>query len=411
MRILWILRTCPYPANDGEKIRVFNLLRNLSHHEITLVFRVMSDDEIAGARYLRNFCRDVKWVHIPRPSSNLTRMKWVLPFLFSSYPLDLATVYFKEIAGTIQRLCAEISYDIVQIEHSSQSIYLDHVVFRNRPLKIVTMHNIDYIRNERILENMPFGVYKLFYYVNHLRYKKWELSSLRRYDLILTVSETDRDTLLREDGSLPVCIVPNGVDVERYAAVDGLRSAAAHSLVFVASMDSASNNDGAVYFLDSVFPLVRSRYPDACIHLVGRRPGRQLSAYHNNADVFVTGEVADVLPYYAKAAVTVVPLRSGGGTRLKILEAMAAGVPVVSTSVGCEGLAVEDKVHLLIADDPVTFADRIALLFENRELAATIASNARELVRARYDWKQIAKTSDHLFKKAENLSPNPPIVP
>jgi len=331
-------------------------------------------------------------------------VKWTLPFFFSAYPLELATVYFKEIARTIQRLCAVNSYDIVLIEHSSQSIYLDHMVFPNKPAIIVTMHNIDYIRNERILENLPFGIYKLFYYLNQKKYKKWELSNLKRYDLVVTVSETDRDTLLQEDDSLPVCVVPNGVDVDCYEAAAENHKGNAHVLIFVASMDSASNNDGALYFLDTIYPLVKSKYPDTCIYLVGRRPGRQLSAYHNNSDIFVTGEVADVLPYYASAAVVVVPLRSGGGTRLKILEAMAAGLPVVSTSIGSEGLAVEDNRHLLLADDPGTFADRIMLLFENEIIAEELVANACELVRARYDWKLIAKTSEILYEKATNRS-------
>ena len=398
MKILWIARTCPYPANDGEKIRVFNLLKNLSHHEITLVFRVMRENELEHLSELKKYCQHVEYAHIPSPTSNLTRFRWCLPFIFSKYPVSLCTAFFPEIAQILRRLCSENTYDIIQVEHSALTIYLDKLSFLNNPLKIVSMHNIDYIRNERIYRNQRFNINKIFNYINQRKYKDWEIGSLNSYDRIITVSDIDRKMLLEENRALPVHIIPNGVDIERYHAVK--ENIDSHVLLFVASMDTDANNDAAIYFLKSIFPLVKKKCPEARIYLVGRRPGSQLSAHHNNDDIIVTGEVPDVMPYYAKATVTVVPLRSGGGTRLKILEAMAMGSPVVATTIGCEGLNAENNRHLLIADDPEDFSACILKLLDDKLTRNRLVSQSRRLVEAQYDWRIIAAAHDDLYKKA-----------
>lgn len=399
MRILWIARTCPYPANDGEKIRVFNLLKKLSHHEITLVFRVMRDSELQHVSELEKYCHAVHYAYIPSPKSNLTRLRWCLPFIFSHYPLSLCTVFFSEILQILRHLCLENTYDIIQVEHSALTIYLDHLTFPENTHKIVTMHNIDYIRNERILKNQPDSFYKIFNYINNRKYKTWELAALDSYDKVITVSEIDKNELLFEKPSLDIDILPNGVDTECYTIIRDNSNNNNHSLLFVASMDSDANNDAAIYFITSIFPLVKEKCPDASLYLVGRRPGTQLSEYHNNTDIFVTGEVSDVIPFYRNAAVTVVPLRSGGGTRLKILEAMAVGSPVVSTSIGCEGLNLIHGTHVLLADDPETFSSCILKLFDNTLTRNNLVSQSRKMVEAEYDWRMIAARHDSLYSE------------
>lgn len=400
LRILWIARTCPFPANDGEKLRVFNLLKALStEHELTVVYRVMAADEIAGEEELRKFCRGgVHGVNIPRPKGILRKIGWVLPFVISRYPISLATVFFEPIAAVLQALSTSQRFDIVQVEHSSLAIYLDRVHFAGSPATVLTMHNIDHVRNERVLRNTPWGIKKLYHYLNQRRFKRWELGVLQQFDEVIAMSSVDREMLLGDLPTLPVEVVPNGVDASAIAYLPAPPEAT--NVIFVASMDSEANHDGAMFFLREVWPLVRGQHQGACLQFVGRNPMPELVAAHNGNDVFVTGKVDDVLCYYQDAAVAIVPLRSGGGTRLKILEAMAAGTAVVSTTVGCEGLEVKDGRNIVVADEPAVFAQGVLRMLADREARMGIAKGGRELVEATYDWALIARQHDVVYRQA-----------
>jgi glycosyltransferase involved in cell wall biosynthesis len=398
VKILWIARTCPYPANDGEKLRVFNLLKNLAaDHELTLVCRVMHDEEETGLAELRKFCAAVHGVFVPRPAGILEKLRWVAPFVFSRYPVSLSTVFFRQIARVLQELGDSKEFDIIQVEHSSLAIYLDHVSFPGKPRTLVTMHNIDFVRNGRIIRNTPPGITKCYHLFNQHRFKTWELRTLRRFDAIIAMSEYDRDILKQEVPGVPVHIVQNGVDTTAIPCAPADRPTP--KVIFVASMDSEANHDGALYFINDIFPLLKKVHPAATVVFVGRNPRPELAALHNGADIVVTGKVADVFVYYRDAAVAIVPLRSGGGTRLKILEAMAAGTPVVSTGIGCEGLRVEDGEHLLVADTPHKFAESIGRLFTDDGFRRALIQRARAMVEADYDWRLIARQHDGIYRQ------------
>ena len=399
LKILWICRTCPFPVNDGEKLRVYNLLRSLARtHEITVVYREMAADETAGAEHLRQFCKAVYGVQVPRPSGLIGKLRWVLPFVISRYPISLSTVFFQPILAVLARLIREEHFDIVQVEHSSLTIYLDHLQFARRPAAVLTMHNIDYIRNERVLRNAPWGLSKVYHYLNQRRFKQWELASLRRYEHVIAMSDLDRNILLRDAPGLAVTAVPNGVDAVAvpFVAADPR----ARTLIFVASMDSEANHDGAMFFLREVWPLLQRTDRELVVKMVGRAPRPELLAAHNGVDVIVTGKVDEVLPYYRESLAAIVPLRSGGGTRLKIIEALAAGTPVVSTTVGCEGLEVLDGKTILIADSPRDFADAIERILAAPALVNALSLDGRALVEQRYDWPLIAAVHDRVYAAA-----------
>jgi glycosyltransferase involved in cell wall biosynthesis len=397
MKILWIARTCPYPANDGEKIRVFNLIKNLSHHDITLVFRAMHDNELQGIPVLREYCREVRYAYIPSPSTHLTRVRWCLPFVFTRYPISLATVYFKEIADILRELCDKETFDVVHVEHSSLTIYLDALKFKNTPHTILTLHNVDWVRNSRVIANTPPGIYKLFLYYNQLRFQKWETESIMRYDTVIAVSDTDRETIRQMGITNEIDVVPNGVDTEKLKLVP--QRTAANSILFVASMDSEANHDGAMFFLEQIYPIIKASVPGATLFLVGRNPRQELKSFDQRDGISVTGEVPDVRHYYEQASVAVVPLRSGGGTRLKILEAMALGIPVVSTTVGCEGLQVQNGKHLVVVDDPKLFAAAVIEQFDNDVASQSLVQASRKVVEEQYDWRTIAAQQDRLYSR------------
>jgi glycosyltransferase involved in cell wall biosynthesis len=398
VKILWIARTCPFPPNDGEKLRMFHLLKAVAqHHELTLVCRVMTDEQQAGLEELRKFCTGgVFGIYVPPPRNMLERLRWLLPFVFSRYPVALCIVYFRRMQEVLAQLGRTQHFDVVQIEHSSLTIYLDKVKFAGNPALILTMHNIDYLRNERIIDITPFGLTKFYHLLNRVRQKQWELQSLTRYDRVIAMSGLERLAMLAEIPSLNVDVIPNGVDCREVS--HELAPAAATGLVFVASMDSEANHDGAMYFLDEVLPLIRQGHPAVTVAMVGRGPRAELKARHDGQAVVVTGQVDAVLPYYRQAAIAVVPLRSGGGTRLKILEAMAAGTPVVSTTVGAEGLDLVDGRQVLLADTPQDFAFAVGRLLNDAGLRAAISVQARQRVEQDCDWALLGERHEDLYR-------------
>jgi glycosyltransferase involved in cell wall biosynthesis len=223
------------------------------------------------------------------------------------------------------------------------------------------------------------------------RMLRFERDAARRFDLVLAVSDTDRETVQRLYGPLdsPVRVVPTGVDTSFFAPISG--EPRRPHIVFTGSMDWLPNEDGMLFFVREVLPLIRQKESAATLSIVGRAPTpavRQLAA---EPGVTVTGRVDDVRPYMDDAAVYIVPLRIGGGTRLKIFEAMSMAKAVVSTTVGAEGLPVTSGRDVMIADEPARFAQAVVHLIRDQDLRRRIESAARELVVAKYDWAAVAE--------------------
>jgi glycosyltransferase involved in cell wall biosynthesis len=186
-------------------------------------------------------------------------------------------------------------------------------------------------------------------------------------------------------------VIPTGVDVDYFSPRNGEEDPS--SIVFTGSMDWTANEDGIVFFIENVLPLVRKRFPRAKLWVVGRRPTSRLQQIGRNVkDVEVTGTVDDIRPYLSRGAVYVVPLRVGGGTRIKIFEAMAAGKAVVSTTIGAEGLPVQDGENILLADDAETFAQSVVDLLADEVRRKNLGAAARKLVSENYSWKAVGKT-------------------
>ena len=194
-------------------------------------------------------------------------------------------------------------------------------------------------------------------------------------------------------------VVPNGVDTVSLQVMP--LDAENESLIYIGSMGYQPVSDGAVFFCKSVLPLIRQTFAHTDVWLVGREPTPEVLELADD-HIHVTGQVTDIKEYYEKASISIVPLRAGGGTRLKILEAMALGKPVVSTSIGCEGLDVVHGRHLLVADTPQEFAQAIIDLFTNQELAQSISLEARKLVVEQYEWRMITENLVNIFQATIN---------
>jgi len=227
-------------------------------------------------------------------------------------------------------------------------------------------------------------------------FARWNIDQIRdlrswalpRCDVILSVSEEDAEATRKRVENTPIWVAPNGVDLDRFRSHGGADSPSSR-LLFVGSMDVKMNIDAVTWFAREIYPQIREHIPDAEFQIVGRNPASEVRALDQQEGIDVTGGVERVRPYYERAGVAVVPLRRGGGTKLKVPEAMAARVPVVATSVGAQGLNVEDGVHLRIADEAGPFAEAVMELMVDREEARRLVQAAYERVEQQYSWAGI----------------------
>jgi len=312
----------------------------------------------------------------------------VLTSMLQGEPPELRLAFSEELAREIQRLADRVDFDIVQIEHGSMGMYLEALPARLRKRAVWVLHDIDFDKFMRIAHIERRKDTKMRAWIHAMMMRRWQPHFASFFGLCVTMSEADRRLLLSANRSLRVEVSPNGVDTNHYRPLPDEGDTA--EMLFIGNMGYQPNVDAAVYFCHEVLPLIRRRVADAKLWIVGISPGASVRRLEGNG-VFVTGGVPDVVPYYMRSKVCVVPLRAGSGTRLKILEAMALGRVVVSTSMGCEGLDVVDGEHILIADDSKLFAEQIVKLLTHHELRAKIAAKAREFVVASYDWDVIVE--------------------
>jgi glycosyltransferase involved in cell wall biosynthesis len=270
-------------------------------------------------------------------------------------------------------------------------------------------HNLDEMVWERHMAASRSLWRKAFATLQRAKIIRLQRTWLPRFDMVLSVSPQDmRRTAdyLPDAGTL--WLAPNGVDTEYFQPGGGPPAGSPPRLVFIGSMDAAMNQDAARWFARQVFPLVRAQVPQAEFWVVGRNPGAEVRKLSQIPGVQVTGGVADVREYYRQAAVFVVPSRMGGGTKLKTIEALAMGCPVVSTSIGAQGLDVVHEEHLLLADDPAGMAASVLVLLTDRPRAAALGQRARRLAESRYDWGAIVMGVEaHLHQLASQKTGRP----
>jgi glycosyltransferase involved in cell wall biosynthesis len=320
----------------------------------------------------------------------------LLENLLSSYPY-IVTSHFSDLyLSVVREQLADFKPDLILCEWTPYALYVKEV---SGVRTMVTAHNIEADIWQRYFENETNALRRWYIGKQWRKVATFERTALDWVDGFIAVSEMDRNRLLGERTGLGAWVVPNGVDLDFFAPTELPKER--HRLVFAGSMDWRPNQDAARYFTSEILPLLRQRRANVECCFVGRDPPDDIRALSSIPGLTITGTVDDVRPYVARAMVFVVPLRVGGGSRLKILEALAMGRPVVSTSVGAEGLDVVDGHHILIADTPEEFASAALRLLDSRELCETLASAGRRLVENRYGWEALA---DHLASCIHEIS-------
>jgi glycosyltransferase involved in cell wall biosynthesis len=267
---------------------------------------------------------------------------------------------------------------------------------------VLFQHNVEAMIWKRHYEVQTNRVKKAYLYGQWQKMRRFEKEMCRRFDSVIAVSADDRDQMKREYGAEAVFDVPTGVDVEFFRP-SGAVQAEKHGIVFTGSMDWLPNEDAIRYFMREIMPLIKNKVPDATLTVVGRNPPPALvDRSKEDPSLVITGRVDDVRPYIENAAVYIVPLRIGGGTRLKIFEAMAMEKPVVSTTVGAEGLPLTHGVELLLADAPETFADAVVKLFGDSQYATELGQRAAAVVRENHGWRPVTEIFVSLCTQANH---------
>ena len=423
MRILFLTPQLPYPPHQGTTIRNYNIIANLApRHEIHLLSFVRSYDEIDAATPLHQHCRSIEAVLAPRRSS----LKRFLSIFLSPLPdmaLRLPSAEFK----TKLRACLERErFDVVQIEGIEMAQFwmlevrkwkLDNeaghppsniqypISNLQPPTSIFDDHNAEYVLQQRAFETdirQPRRwIGALYSFIQWKKLSRYEALVCRLADRVVAVSEADKTALQRLVPGLKVTVVPNAVDVEYYTSADIRPSPLPpRSLIFTGKMDFRPNVDAVLWFCQEVLPLVRRKLPDVRFYIVGQSPHRRVLRLADDPAVTITGYVDDARSYIASACVYVVPLRIGGGTRLKVLEAMAMGKPIVSTSLGCEGFeGLVPGRELSLADTPEEFAQRVIELLDDASRRERLGRAARRFVEERYDWRLIVPRLEQVYEK------------
>jgi sugar transferase (PEP-CTERM/EpsH1 system associated) len=397
MRILIVSPMLPYPPTWGFVTRVYQFVRLLAErHSVTLVTFANADDHahVAALRAL-----GVEVHAIMRLTAIGTKRLAQFSSLFSAVSYQWRSHHSDEMQRTIDRVQQPAAFDVIQIESSQLGCF----AFDPRAALVVDEHNIEYELLYRTFQTERSLVRRGYNWVEFRKFRREEIGTWHRATGTVTTSAREAEIIRNLAPGKPVRVVPNAVDVGYFAP--STAPIDANAIVMTGLMKYRPNVDAAVYFVREVLPELVAVRPNLVFYIVGGDPPADVQQLAG-PNVVVTGTVSDVRPYVYKAAVFVVPLRMGGGTRLKVLEGLSMKKPMVSTSLGCEGIDVKDGKHLLIADYPAAFANAVLRLLDDRALADALTTAGRELVDRFYRWDQ-AVDSLHTFYEELRERPRP----
>ncbi len=388
MKILWVKAGGLVPPDTGGKIRSYNILRELSRqHSVTFFsfYAAHTNDQHSDLKNIfdRVVCLPLK---LPEAKSAAEMFSYGIR-LFSPQPYGIAKFCLPEVRRRVLALINQEKYDVIVCDFMAAA---GAIPWTSPVPKVLFTHNVEATIWQRHYEVAANPIWKAISWLEWKKMENAEHRYLHLADHVLTVSEADRDAFAHIVAPAKLSVIPTGVDVEYFQPL--ALEETPNSIVFTGSMDWLPNEDAMIHFLAEIFPLIRRQLPDATLEVVGRKPSRRLQALaEKETNVMLTGWVEDVRPHLARGSVCIVPLRIGGGTRLKIFEAMAMAKPVVSSSIGAEGLPIESGENIVLADAPQDFANRVVSLLRDSSERMRIGNAARALVQEKYGWPRIAE--------------------
>lgn len=393
MKLLWVKSDFLHPTDRGGQIRTLEMLRRLhARHEVDFIALTDGTQPEGPARAHEYSRRHYAIAHRAPDKRSAGFAFQLLQGLFSPLPVSINRWRSEPMRRRIAELDAAERYDAIVCDFLFSAPNLP-----DPRRAVLFQHNVEAVIWRRHAEHGATPLHRAYFGMQHRRMQAYEAEICRLSRRVIAVSEQDARTMEHDYGLHDVAAVPTGVDCEYFQPPETAEPKA--DLVFLGSMDWLPNIDGARWFTSEVLPLIRRELPECTVALAGRSPVPELlEMAARDPRLTATGTVPDVRPWLHGSSVSIVPLRIGGGTRLKIYESMAAGVPVVSTTVGAEGLDVADGETIRLADSPAAFAEACCRLLRDQAEARRMAERARHMVAVRYSWDAVARIFENYLQ-------------
>lgn len=392
MKVLLLTQVLPYPPDSGPKVKTWNVIKYLAQrHKLTLV-SFARGDQSADVVQLQRYCRAIHTVPMTR---GMVRDAWYMIYsLLTGQPFMMTRDDRAAMRKLVDRLAAEQCFDVAHADQLNMAQYAARVP---GAFKVFDAHNALWFLYKRLWQTMRPGLRRWLLGRDWRLLREYEGRICRQFDVVLAVSEEDK-VALSEAAGRPVDakVIPIAIDTDEVALIE--RPDPTH-ILHIGTMYWPPNIDGVLWFIHKVWPLIREQKSGVQFDVVGSRPPREVVVLGGGDEtgINVTGYVPDPTPYFQRAALMVVPLRAGGGMRVKILNAMAQGIPIVSTTLGYEGIAVTPGEDILVGDTPEEFAAAVLHLLEDVNLAACLAANGRLLAEEKYDYRHACKPLDEVY--------------
>jgi glycosyltransferase involved in cell wall biosynthesis len=395
MNVLLLTQVLPYPPDSGPKVKTYNVLKYLAqHHEVTLVSFVRGD-QADDVRHLQRYCQAVHTIPMQRGA---VRDAWYMArSLLTGQPFLMTRDDRRAMRRLVDQLARKEHFDVAHADQLNMAQYAARV---SGAFKVFDAHNALWLLYKRLGQTMEPGLRKWLLGRDWRLLKEYEARICRQFDAVLAVSHEDKAALQEAAGQpVNISVIPIAIDTDEMTVVE--REAEPRHILHIGTMYWPPNIDAVSWFVHKVYPLIRQQRLDVQFDVIGARPPAELLALNDTGlGINVTGYVQDPTPYLERTGVMIVPLLAGGGMRVKILNALAQGLPIVSTSLGCEGIAVTHGQDILIADSPQDFADAVVQVLDDAEFAAQLGRNGRRLAEQQYDYRQACLPIDAEYERA-----------
>jgi glycosyltransferase involved in cell wall biosynthesis len=393
VKVLLLTQVLPYRPDSGPKVKTWNVLKYLAqHHEVTLASFVRGD-QADDVRHLQRYCQAVHTVPMQRGA---VRDAWYMArSLLTGQPFLMIRDDRRAMRRLVDQLARKGHFDVAHADQLNMAQYAARVP---GAFKVFDAHNALWLLYKRLGQTMGPGLRKWLLGRDWRLLKEYEARICCQFDAVLAVSQEDKTALgeaARQE--LDIHVIPIAIDTDEVKVIE--RQPDPSHILHIGTMYWPPNIDGVLWFAHEVYPLIRQQRPDVHFDIVGARPPQEIVALgRDSIGINVTGYVADPTPYLQRSALMVVPLRAGGGMRVKILNAMAQGIPIVSTTLGCEGIEVVPGENILIADTPVDFAAAVLRLLEDPAQAACLGAAGRRLIEQTYDYRVACQPLEEIYK-------------
>jgi glycosyltransferase involved in cell wall biosynthesis len=398
MKVLHLHPYIPAPPDFGGAIRIYHILKHLTeNHDVTVAGFGNRGDMEALLEAFPALKGKTHYVTHPWRRKLKKLIQFYSLFTDKSYWLNMSNT--NRMQRNLEDLLSTHDFDLIQAEFPPMGAFN----LKSDAIKILDAHNVEYDNFRRMSKLEGKALRRFFYTKEFKKFYKEEIEICRKQDAVFTTSDRDRQIFEEDLPEVPKYVIPNGVDMDFFHPAAPDTKPEPHSLVFVGTMGYVPNFDGIKYFLNDILPLIRKQIPDIKLYIVGKNAPAEIQEQAGD-NVVITGFVDDVRPYVWKSSVYVVPLRMGGGTRLKVLEALAMKKPMVTTQIGCEGIDVTHGESALIANEPEAFSEAVIRLLKDKKLRQQIMDYGYELVGSKYSWDVIGEHLEEAY--GELLKPS-----